>query len=213
MIKLNNVTKTYIGKNTQFNALDNVTLTIDKGEFISILGPSGSGKSTALYTISGLLQPSSGTVTIGNTDMYSISSSEKNRFLKTRIGFVYQQFHLLPYLSLLENILLHKPKETPVNKAFDLINTCGLSGKEKNHPSKLSIGERQRAAFIRAIITEPDILLADEPTGNLDPKNAEAIMSLMSEFNKKGKTVVIVTHEKHIADYAKRSISINNGKI
>ena len=216
MIKVDNLTKTYKTKDKTINALDNISLRINDGEFIIIRGPSGCGKTTLLMTLGGMLHPSNGSININNQDLYKLNNSRLNKFRANNIGFVFQMFHLIPYLNIKDNILLSKGSGS-INKMTELtgelINEFNLNDRIKNVPSQLSTGEKQRTAIARALLNSPKILLADEPTGNLDPENAEDVIKRLQKFHKSGGTVIIVTHGDIAAKYADRIISLKNGKL
>ncbi|NCB09684.1 MAG: ABC transporter ATP-binding protein, partial [Bacteroidia bacterium] len=194
MLEINNISKRYKKKATVFTALDNVSFRVEKGEFIAIVGASGSGKSTLLHAIGGLNQPDSGQVMFQGRDIYSMTPQEANHYRKRNVGFVFQQFHLMPYLSVYENIQLVCAESAEIQKIEYYFEKCSLSALQKKYPSELSVGEKQRTAFIRAIISKPEILLADEPTGNLDPANSAVLMSLIEDFHRDGGTVLLVSH-------------------
>ena len=221
MIKLHNVWKEYrLDKDSIFAALKNVSVSIQKGEFTAIMGSSGSGKSTLMH-IAGLLdRPTRGEVFINEKDTSNLNDGEMSKLRSENVGFVFQQFHLINTLTALENILLptkysrkkfeHDPKE----KAVQFLRRFGLADKEQHYPNKLSGGEQQRVAIARALIMDPELLLADEPTGNLDSKNGLVILDILKELNRKDKiTVVVVTHEKIVSDRARRLIQIKDGQI
>lgn len=221
MIKLHNVWKEYkLDKDNIFAALKNVSVSIQKGEFTAIMGSSGSGKSTLMH-IAGLLdRPTRGEVFIHDKNASNLNDEEMSKLRSEHVGFVFQQFHLINTLSALENILLptkyarKKFEYDPKEGALQLLNRFGLSDKKQYYPNKLSGGEQQRVAIARALIMNPELLLADEPTGNLDSKNGMVILDILKELNKKDKiTVVVVTHEKIVSDRAKRLIHIKDGQI
>ena len=214
MIELKNISKTYRSKTSKVFALDDVSLNITSGEFVVIRGASGSGKTTLLLTLGVMLKPSRGYIHIDNENINDYNENQRNHFRATKIGFVFQMFHLLPYLTVLENVKiasLKKPKaETEAKK---ILTEFGLTERLSHKPFALSAGEKQRTAVARALINNPKIILADEPTGNLDPENAEEIMKSFSQFHKKGGTVIVVTHGSEADKYADRIISLKNGKI
>lgn len=216
MVQLENVSKMYQGPGGPVRALDGVSLRIAAGEFVAIQGASGSGKSTLLLAIGGMARPTQGRVVVAGSDLYALSPQERARFRAAKLGFVFQMFHLLPYLSVVENVLiptLAKAAEGARERARELLDRFGLSHRLAHRPSELSIGERQRAAMARALLNRPAILLADEPTGNLDPDNARQIMGYLAEVHRQGTTVLVVTHEELTSRYAQRTIRISQGQI
>jgi len=216
MIELKNISKTYRSKTSKVFALDDVSLNITSGEFVVIRGASGSGKTTLLLTLGAMLKPSRGYIHIDNENINDYNENQRNHFRATKIGFVFQMFHLLPYLSVLENVKiasLKKPKVETETEAKKILTEFGLNERLNHKPFALSAGEKQRTAVARALINNPKIILADEPTGNLDPENATEIMKSFSQFHKKGGTVIVVTHGSEADKYADRIISLKNGKI
>lgn len=213
MLKINNITKKYRKDGDIFTALDGVTLQVERGEFIAIVGPSGSGKSTLLHTTGGLIRPDSGQVVYNNKDIYSLKRKEADLYRKKTVGFVFQQFHLMPYLTVSENIKMVCANTLPKQEIESYLEKCSLLPLKNKYPSELSVGEKQRTAFIRAIITKPDILLADEPTGNLDPVNSGILMALIEDFHKSGGTILLVSHNPESAKSANRHITLQSGKI
>lgn len=213
MLSISNITKKYRKGEKIFTALEDVSFKLDTGDFLSVTGPSGSGKSTLLNIIGGLIHPDSGIVSYEGTDIYSLPAKQIAEYRKNHVGFVFQQFHLLPYLTLYHNIRLSCHRPVQYERIGTLLEKCSLYGLEGKYPSELSVGEKQRAAFVRAIISEPSILLADEPTGNLDPDNSYVLMSLIRDFNKNGGTVIIVSHEPGTAPEANRHLILRSGMI
>lgn len=216
LIAVENVTKLYPTDRGTVSALDGFSLTIDPGEFIALKGASGSGKSTLLMMLGGMLRPTSGVIRFEQTDLYALGSREKSRFRSNHIGFIFQMFHLLPYLNVLDNVLLARGV-SPVNglaeKARVLLADLGLEDRLTHRPAELSAGEKQRTAIARALLNEPRIILADEPTGNLDPENAEEVMKHLANYHRLGGTVVVATHH-HVADaYAQRVIHLEQGRL
>lgn len=221
MIKFKKVNKIYqLDGELKFHALKDITLEIKKGEFISIVGPSGSGKSTLMHLLGLLDTPTSGEILIEGKNIKNLNDDQLSSLRNEFVGFVFQQFNLINKLNVLENIILptiytrknlnYNPKE----KALYLIKKFGLAGKEYSYPNKISGGQQQRVAIIRALIMEPRLILADEPTGNLDSKTGIEIMNLLKKLNEEEKiTVVVVTHEADIASYGKRIIKIKDGRI
>ena len=210
MIELKNISKIYKKGNETFTALKDVSFKIDKGDFYTVIGPSGAGKSTLLYVIGGLIHPNSGSVLYNGTDLYRQSWKELDRYRKNHLGFMFQQFYLMPYLTVADNIRLTSNKKQVETISYYL-EKCSLSELKNKYPSELSVGEKQRTAFIRAIISEPEILLADEPTGNLDPGNSEILMSLINEYHKNNGTVVLVTHDPAMQKYSGKNITLEKG--
>lgn len=222
MIKLQDVTKEYKidGDETVFYALKNVNLLIENGEFTSIMGPSGSGKSTLMHLIGLLDQPTGGKILVENKDVSSLSDNQLSKLRNEFVGFVFQQFNLINKLTILENIILptvysiRKLDYDPEERAMELINRFGLAGKEYSYPNKISGGQQQRVAIARALIMSPKLILADEPTGNLDTKTGDKIMELFKELNMKDQiTVIIVTHEVDVAKKTRRIIKIIDGRL
>ncbi len=221
MISLSHVNKKYIlDDEVIFNALKDINLTIKEGEFTSIIGPSGSGKSTLMHIIGLLDQPSSGQIRINNKDVSKLNDDQLSSLRNEFVGFVFQQFNLINKLSVMENILIPtiyartKLAHDPLEKARYLIKRFGLEGKENSFPNRISGGQQQRVAIARALIMNPKLILADEPTGNLDTKTGAEILKLLHELHKNEKiTVIIVTHDPTIAAKTERKIEITDGEI
>ncbi|MFA6518694.1 MAG: ABC transporter ATP-binding protein [Candidatus Shapirobacteria bacterium] len=218
VLELRHIVKTYTSGNTTFNALDGVSLTICKGEFISITGPSGSGKSTLMHIIGLLDNPTSGEVLLESQNISHLKEHEMARVRNVTLGFVFQQFNLLPKTSSLENVMLPLlysdiPKSEHKRIATELLTRVGLESKLKNTPAQLSGGQQQRVAIARALVNNPKIILADEPTGNLDSKSGKEIIALLHELNKEGRTIVLVTHDIELAKQAQKIVIIKDGKI
>lgn len=221
MIKLDKVAKIYkIDEETSFYALKESSVEIKEKEFVAIVGPSGSGKSTLMHMIGLLDKPTSGEIIIQGRKISNLNDDHISSLRNEFIGFVFQQFNLIPKLSVLENILLptvysrKKINYSPRMKAMELINKFGLSGKENSFPNKISGGQQQRVAILRSLIMEPKLILADEPTGNLDSKTGKEIMELLKKLNEEEKiTIAIVTHESDIAAYGKRVIKVKDGRV
>jgi ABC-type lipoprotein export system ATPase subunit len=195
--------------------VDDLTLSIEAGEFVALKGHSGSGKSTLLAILGGLALPNSGSVVVAGHDVGKLSSSGRARFREENVGFVFQMFHLLPYLNVLDNVLVAAPAATRVASreyAKQLLNEFGMSERITHHPSQLSAGERQRVAMARALLNRPKLLLADEPTGNLDEKNADALLDFLGGFHQEGGTIVLATHDERAAGRADRIIEMSSGK-
>ena len=200
------------------HALDHVNLQIDKGDFVAVMGPSGSGKSTLMNILGCLDTPDDGRYRFLEQEVADLDDAELSRIRNRRIGFVFQSFHLLPRLTALDNVLLPmRYSDTDAHEAHergvDLLKRLGLADRMDHKPNQLSGGQRQRVAIARSIINEPPLLLADEPTGNLDSKTSEEIMELFGELNRRGQTVLMVTHEEEIAAHARRLIRMRDGRI
>jgi len=213
MLEIKNITKRYPEGKEIFTALDDVTLKVEKGDFVSVVGPSGSGKSTLLHSAGGLIHPDSGQILFKGKDIYALSSHETDLYRKKNVSFVFQQFHLVPYLTVYENIKMACYDEKQYDSIDLYLKNCSMTGHKNKFPSELSVGEKQRAAFIRAIITGPDILFADEPTGNLDQSNGEILLSLIKDYNNKGGTVLLVSHDPAVSKYAGRTVKLQSGKL
>jgi putative ABC transport system ATP-binding protein len=218
MIRLEGVTKTYRNGSLEVQALKRVDLTINKGEFVAIMGPSGSGKSTLMNILGCLDVPTTGTYLLDGVQVESLDEERLAHIRNHKIGFVFQNFHLLPRQSILRNVELPCvyggiPRRERTERAKELLSKVGLGDRMSHRPNELSGGQRQRAAIARALVMDPAILLADEPTGNLDAKSSEDIMSLFGRLHEEGATVIIVTHEPDIAAHAKRVIRFSDGEI
>ena len=217
ILRVENLVKTYGKGETKINAVDNISFTVNKGEFVAIVGASGSGKSTLLHLIGGVDRPTSGKVYIDGNDIYSLNNDNLAIFRRRQIGLIYQFYNLIPILNVEENITLPCDLDgTEVNKQRlqELLNTLGLENRKTHLPNQLSGGQQQRVSIGRAMINSPAIMLADEPTGNLDSKASEEIISLLKLSNKKfNQTVIIITHDLEIAKEAERVITIEDGKI
>ena len=218
MIQVRKVSKIYLQGKQEICALSDVTFNIEKGEFISIMGPSGSGKSTLMNLIGGLDQPSAGEIFIDGSPLHGISDDELTLIRRKKVGFVFQFFNLLPILTAEENVGLPLlldgvPFSQIRNKAVHLLETVGLGSRTKHRPEQLSGGEMQRVAIARALITDPAVLLADEPTGNLDSHISEELLGLLKNFNQAGQTIVMVTHDARAASFGKRIVKLKDGVI
>ncbi len=217
ILRVENLTKIYGKGDTAVTALNNVSFSVEKGQFVAIIGPSGSGKSTLLHIIGGVDTPTSGKVFIDGTDVYSLDRSQLAIFRRRQIGLIYQFYNLIPVLNLEENItlplLLDNRKEDKA-RLKELLTTLGLEDRVNHLPNELSGGQQQRASIGRALINNPALVLADEPTGNLDSKNSEEIISLLKLYNQKyNQTLIVITHDERIALQADRIISIEDGMI
>jgi len=217
MIVLENISKIYIMGKTKVIALQDVNLTINDNEFISIMGPSGSGKSTLLHIIGGLDKPTSGRVIVDGLEISSLPESKLAEFRRNNIGFVFQFFYLVPTLTAKENVMLPllpiKPKWLS-ERAENLLNDVGLASRISHKPSELSGGEQQRVAIARALINDPKIIIADEPTGNLDSRTGRMVVELLKKLSKeRRKILILATHNQEIANMADRIIYLRDGKI
>jgi putative ABC transport system ATP-binding protein len=218
VISLEDIHKVYNMGEVDVHALRGVSINIKSGEFISIIGPSGSGKSTLMNIIGCLDKPTSGNYFIEGQNIVNLETDRLAEIRNEKIGFVFQSFNLLPRTSAIENVELPLIYNgTPSNKRLEMANEAlrvlGLEGRENHLPSQLSGGQQQRVAIARAIVNKPSIVLADEPTGNLDTRTSIEILEIFKSLNEQGKTIVMITHEKDIADYAKRIIVLSDGKI
>ena len=217
ILRVENLVKTYKNGNTTINAVDNVSFSVEKGDFVAIVGASGSGKSTLLHLLGGVDRPTSGKVFIDNVDIYSMNNDALAIFRRRQVGLIYQFYNLIPILNVEENIVLPcklDGKNVSKDRLNEIIDTLGLSTRRKHLPNELSGGQQQRVSIGRAIINNPALVLADEPTGNLDSKASDEIVALLKESNKKYKqTIIVITHDPDIASVANRVITIEDGKI
>jgi ABC-type lipoprotein export system ATPase subunit len=216
MIEIQHVTKSYAGRGNKVVALEDVSLQANAGEFVAVQGPSGCGKTTLLLAAGGLLAPTSGAVVVNGQNPYALSPENRARFRGATIGFVFQQFHLVPYLSVEHNILVPSiavPANHAQERARALMDHFQLTGRARHVPAELSTGERQRVALARALLNAPKVLLADEPTGNLDGENAEIVLEYLAEFAQGGGTVLLVTHDARATRYAHRTVCLRSGHV
>ncbi|MEM2605166.1 MAG: ABC transporter ATP-binding protein [Candidatus Pacearchaeota archaeon] len=218
IVKLDKVCKTYELGKVKVPAVREVSLEIEEGDFIAIMGPSGSGKSTLMNLIGALDVPTAGKIFFKDKNIASISESALAKLRGKKIGFIFQQFNLIPTLTAKENVMLPMifqgiPAEEREKKAENLLEKVGLSKRANHKPKELSGGEQQRVAIARALANDPEIILADEPTGNLDSKKGKEILEILKKLNKEGKTIIIVTHDSNIAKSAKKIIYIKDGKV
>jgi ABC-type lipoprotein export system ATPase subunit len=219
LVEISELQKVYRRGTREVVALRDVSLSFEKGEFLAICGPSGCGKSTLLLTVGGLLRPTSGTVRVAGTAMYELNAGQRAEFRATTVGFIFQQFHLVPYLNVLDNVLAARLGITDDNgqdirqRALELVDQLGLMERRYHRPHELSVGERQRVAMARAVLNRPRLLLADEPTGNLDRDNAATVLEYLARFRHEGGAVLLVTHDALAARQADRIVRMDAGRI
>jgi len=217
MIRVENLTKTFAAPGGgEVSALAGVTVRIDSGELVAVVGPSGSGKSTLLFAMGGLAAPTEGHVYLGETRVYDLDSEGRAALRRKEVGFVFQTFNLVPYLTCLENVVLPallagRTRADAAGAAERILDRLGLSARRHHRPGQLSVGERQRVGIGRALVNGPRVLLADEPTGNLDPATADQVMELLRELNAEGQTIVMVTHDPRLAEQAGRIVRLRSG--
>ena len=217
VLRVENLTKIYGKGENEVRALDDVSFSVNKGEFIAVIGPSGSGKSTLLHILGGVDRPTSGRVLMDGKDVYAQNEEQLAIFRRRQVGLIYQFYNLIPVLNVTENItlpVLMDGQKVNRDRLKELINTLGLNGRENHLPNQLSGGQQQRVSIGRALMNAPAVVLADEPTGNLDSKNSKEIVDLLKISNEKyGQTLIVITHDESIALQADRIISIDDGKI
>ena len=218
MIKLDNITKTFSTEEVQTTSLNGVSLEVNDGEFVAIMGPSGCGKSTLLNIIGLIDTPTTGTYLLNGKDVSTLTENERTDIRKGVIGFVFQSFNLIDELNVNENVelpLLYMgvPAKERKERVLEVLRRMNMSQRGKHLPSQLSGGQQQRVAIARAVISNPKIILADEPTGNLDSKNGLEVMELLSQLNAEGTTIIMVTHSQHDATYANRIINLYDGQV
>ncbi len=211
MVNLENISKIYQSPKGQVAALDNINFQVGEGRFVVLKGPSGSGKTTLLMMIGAMLRPTTGKVVIGGENIYGLNTQARAHFRRQNIGFVFQMFHLLPYLNILDNVLLAGSDNKA--KANDLLHKLGLADRLSHRPAELSAGEKQRVAIARAMLNSPKLVLADEPTGNLDPKNADDVIKHLAQFRDNGSTVIVATHQESADNFADRVIQLQSGQV
>ncbi len=218
MLKLDCVTKQYRHRGQYVTALDNVSVTIGRGDFVSVVGPSGCGKSTLLLMLGGMLSPTSGRVVLDEQSVYDSNADERAGLRMKNVGFVFQTFNLISYLTALENVqipmyLAGLDELEQHERAVSLLHRVGLEDRLHHKPSELSVGQQQRVALARMLANDPEVILADEPTGNLDPETSSQVIGYFEEFNQEGKTIVMVTHDPRAAARAKRTLRLATGRI
>ena len=217
-IRLDKVSKDYECRGQIIKALDRVTLEIPEGDFVSLIGPSGSGKTTLLLMLGGMLSPSNGTISLEGQSLYDLTPAKRAHLRRQKLGFVFQTFNLVPYLTAMENVqvpllIAGLSESAQKKKAKHLLERVGLGDRFDHKPSELSVGQQQRVALARMMANEPDIILADEPTGNLDPDTGKRIIGFLEELNRDGKTVVMVTHDPRAAEKTKNTFELREGTI
>jgi putative ABC transport system ATP-binding protein len=215
---MDSVSKKYLHRGQYVTALDNASVTIAKGDFVSLVGPSGSGKSTLLLMLGGMLSPSSGQVFLDGQSVYALSPNGRAELRKQKLGFVFQTFNLIPYLTALENVqvplyLAGMEPASQREQAAALLERLGLGERLHHKPCELSVGQQQRVALARMLANDPAVVLADEPTGNLDPDTSRQIIEFFEEINGEGKTIVMVTHDPRAAERARRTLRLADGRI
>ena len=218
MLTMDKVTKRYRHRGEYVTALDNASVTIRKGDFVSVVGPSGSGKSTLLLMLGGMLSPTSGQVLFGGESIYDLNADDRAGLRTNNVGFVFQTFNLVGYLTALENVqipmyLAGVDDVVQEERAASLLERVGLGDRIYHKPCELSVGQQQRVALARMLANDPALILADEPTGNLDPDTSRQVIGYFEEFNQEGKTIVMVTHDPRAAERAKRTLRLTGGKI
>jgi putative ABC transport system ATP-binding protein len=218
MFRLQDVSKRYRHKDGEVVALVPTTLEISRGEFVAVVGPSGSGKTTLLSMLGGMLAPSSGKVWLDCESLYDATPAERAEIRQHKLGFVFQTFNLIPYLSALENVqvplmLRRAPNAADEQRIVDLLRTVGLADRAGHKPSELSVGQQQRVALARTLANDPAVILADEPTGNLDPDTREQVLAFLEDRRREGRTVIMVTHDPTAASRATRVITLREGGV
>jgi putative ABC transport system ATP-binding protein len=218
MLKLNHISKQYQRYGSAVTALQATTLDIADGEYVAIVGPSGSGKTTLLSILGGMLAPSTGKMQLGTESLYDLSVSARTRLRGAKIGFIFQTFNLIPYLTALENVQMPLclggvPKEQQVERARQTLERVGLGDRMQHLPSELSVGQQQRVALARTLAINPALILADEPTGNLDPETREQVLAMFDEIHREGRTLIVVTHDPACAARAQRTLRLVNGAL
>ncbi len=217
LLEMHQIRKVYRTSARTVVAVSDISLSVNEGEFVAVQGPSGCGKTTLLLVAGALLVPDAGSVTLDGENPYALSNEQRARFRAEKVGFVFQQFHLVPYLTVLENVLAAslatRPSEELLDRARELIHRFGLDDRQDHVPGELSTGERQRTALARALLNRPRLLLADEPTGNLDAENARVVLDDLAAFADEGGAVLLVTHDETAASRAGRRIKLQAGEI
>jgi putative ABC transport system ATP-binding protein len=217
MLKVKNVSKIYKKGGQEVRAIDNISLIIPKGDFVSMIGPSGSGKSSLLLMLGGMLSPSAGQIILDEDSLYDLNSNERAHLRQKKMGFVFQTFNLIPYLTARQNVqvplcLSGMDESAQQERAQALLEKVGLGDRMEHIPSELSVGQQQRIALARMLANDPSIIFADEPTGNLDPQMSQLVIDFLTELNHEGRTIILVTHDMKVAQRAKRTITISKGE-
>jgi putative ABC transport system ATP-binding protein len=218
MLRMENASKSYRHRGQLVTALDGATIAIGKGDFVAVVGPSGSGKSTLLLMLGGMLSPTFGRVLLDGESLYDLSADDRARLRKQKVGFVFQTFNLVPYLTAIENVqvplyLAGVNQTAHEERAAALLDRVGLTDRVHHKPCELSVGQQQRVALARMLANDPAVILADEPTGNLDPDTGRQVISFLEDFNREGRTVVMVTHDPRAAERARRVLRLTGGAI
>ena len=218
VIELINISKVYKSGKVETKALDGISLTVEKGEYVAVLGPSGSGKSTLLHILGLLDKPTSGEYILNGVNTKDMDDDQMSELRLRELGFVFQSFNLIPSLTALENVMLPMsiagvPEKKAEERARALLQRLGLKGREHHKPSELSGGQRQRVAIARALANNPTVILADEPTGNLDSKSGAEVMKILDEIHAEGRTIILVTHDKSLVKHATRVVELKDGRI
>lgn len=218
MLRMESVSKHYAHRGKHVKALDDVTVEIPRGDFVSVVGPSGSGKSTLLLTFGGMLSPATGRVLVDGQSVYELTSEERALLRRKKVGFVFQTFNLVPYLTAMENVQIPlyldgAESAEQGKRAASLLERVGLGDRLDHKPSELSVGQQQRVALARMLANDPAVILADEPTGNLDPETGQSVLGFLAQLNREGRTIVMVTHDMRAAQQAKRVLKLVDGSI
>lgn len=218
MFRLENVHKCYAKRGREVTAVSDISLEIESGEYLALIGPSGSGKTTLLSVLGAMLAPTAGDVLLDGQPLYRMTLRECASIRRQRFGFVFQTFNLIPYLTALENVqapmlLCGVPQGEQESRATDLLNRFDLGDRMHHRPSELSVGQQQRVALARTLANDPSIILADEPTGNLDPQTRDVVLATLDEFHREGRTIIVVTHDPAVAKCAQRRLSLSAGSI
>jgi len=218
MLKMEAVTKSYNHRGPSLTVLSDLSAEIPRGDFVSIVGPSGSGKSTLLLMLGGMLSPSSGRIVLDGDSLYDLDPDQRTALRREKIGFVFQTFNLVPYLSALENVqvplfLGGATRENQEERATSLLERLGLGDRLEHKPFELSVGQQQRVALARMLANDPSVILADEPTGSLDPETSSQVIAFLEQMNQEGRTVVMVTHAPEVARKAKRTLRLDGGRV